>query len=101
LTILDEIVGKDVEDKSQKSETHLKEDTSSLPHTSSYTKDFTKASTKQQVLDTSESSKYSKDHSILKLQDTGEDVIIDIEDDVQIVLNENDTKQMITEGDGK
>jgi len=97
-----EIVGKDVEDKSRKSEIHLKEDTSSPSHTSSYTKDFTKASTKQQVLDTSsESSKYSKDHSILKLQDTDEDVIIDIEDDVQIALNENDTKQMITGGDDK
>ncbi|XP_011690688.1 PREDICTED: uncharacterized protein LOC105451738 [Wasmannia auropunctata] len=94
-----EIVGKDDEDKSQRSETHLKEDT--MSHTSNNTKDFTKAS-KQQILDIFESSKYSKNHSILKLQDIDEDVIIDIEDDVQTASNENDrTKQMITQRDGK
>ncbi|KYQ47309.1 Zinc finger and SCAN domain-containing protein 12 [Trachymyrmex zeteki] len=91
-----EIVGKDDEDKLQNSKI-LKEDTSSMSHTSNYTKDFTKASTKRQVLDTSDS-KYSKDHSILKLEDTDEDVIIDIEDDVQIALDENNTtKQMVTQ----
>ncbi|XP_012062578.1 PREDICTED: uncharacterized protein LOC105625878 [Atta cephalotes] len=97
-----EIVGKDDEDKLQNSKTRLKEDTSSMSRTSNYTKDFTKASTKQQVSDTSDSSKYSKDHSILKLEDTDEDVIIDIEDDVQIALDENNTtKQMIAQENGK
>jgi len=42
------------------------------------------ASTVQQESDTSKSSNYSKDHSILKLQVIEEDMIIDIEDDVQI-----------------
>ncbi|KAG5330783.1 ZSC12 protein, partial [Acromyrmex heyeri] len=95
-----EIVGKDDEDKLQNSKTRLKEDTSSMFGTSNYTKDFTKASIKQQ--DTSDSSKYSKDHSILKLEDTDEDVIIDIEDDVQIAFDENNTtKQMIAQENGK
>lgn len=94
-----EIVGKDDEDKLGKFETHLKEDTLPLSHTSKYTKDLTKASPKQQVLETSESSKYSKNHSILKLEDIDEDVIIDIEDDLLMesnILHENNTtKQMI------
>ncbi|XP_077276443.1 uncharacterized protein LOC143905137 [Temnothorax americanus] len=98
-----EIVGKDDEDKSQKSETsNFEEDTSSLSHASNYTKDFTKAFATQRVLDTSQSSKYSKDHSILKLQDTDEDVIIDIEDDLQISPNEDSiAKQVTTREDGK
>lgn len=95
-----EIVGKDDEGKPQKFEiSSLKEDI--LSHTSNHTKDF-KASNTQQVPDTSESSKYSKNHSILKLEDTDEDTIIDIEDDIQIFRNEdNKMKQMVTQEDGK
>lgn len=94
-----EIVGKDDEEKPQKL-SNLKENTLSVSHTSNHTKDF-KASTKQ-VPDTSESSKYSKDHSILKLQDIDEDIIIDIEDDLQTTLNEhNTTKQTIMQQDSK
>ncbi|KYN35966.1 Zinc finger and BTB domain-containing protein 41 [Trachymyrmex septentrionalis] len=96
-----EIVGKDDEDKLKNSQTCLKEDTSSMSCTSNYTKDFTKASAKQQVSNISDSSKYSKDHSILKLEDTDEDVIIDIEDDVQTALDENNTTKMIAQGNGK
>lgn len=95
-----EIVGKDDEDTSQKFElSNLKENTLSISHTSNHTKDF-KESTRQP--DSSESSKYSKDHSILKLQDIDEDIIIDIEDDVQISLNEdNTTKQIIMQQNSK
>lgn len=98
-----EIVGKDDEDKPQTSETtNLQEDTLSISHTPNCkTKHFIKTSTKQQVPDTCVS-KYSKNHSILKLQEADEDEIIDIEDDVQISPNEdNTTKQVITQEDDK
>ncbi|KYN04821.1 hypothetical protein ALC62_04205 [Cyphomyrmex costatus] len=97
-----EIVGKDDEDKLNVSKTYFEEDTSSVSHKSNYTKNVVKASINQQVLVTSDSSKYSKDHSILKLEDTDEDVIIDIEDDVQTGLDEYNTmKQMTTQKNGK
>ncbi|KAL6268785.1 hypothetical protein P5V15_001910 [Pogonomyrmex californicus] len=96
-----EIVGKDNEDTSQKSD-NLTEETLSMSNTSNYTKNVTKMLAKQQVLDTSESSKYSKDHSILKLEDADEDMIIDIEDDVQMDLDNNSaTKQMVMQKNDK
>lgn len=95
-----EIVGKDDEDKPEKFElSNLQENTLSVSHISNHTKD--KASSRQQVSDTSESSKYSKDHSILKLQDVDEDIIIDIEDDIQTSLNEHTTKLIIMQQDNK
>lgn len=99
-----EIVGKDDEDKSQNSETlqNSFRENSSMSHVSNSTKDFPKTSIKQQVVDAFESSKYSKNHSILKLQDIDEDVLIDIEDEVQFDFNEdNTTKQIITQEDSK
>ncbi|XP_012534605.1 zinc finger protein 91 [Monomorium pharaonis] len=93
-----EIVGKDDEDNPVKSETYFKENILAMSHTSN-TKDSTKASTKQKASTKLDASKYSINHSILKLQDTDEDVIIDIEDDTQ---NENNTtKQKIMKKDDK
>jgi len=62
------------EEKSPKSE-HFEDDTSSLEHPAKNTIDT--------VQQESDASKYSKDHSILKLQIVDEDEIIDIENDLQ------------------
>ncbi|KAL0125602.1 hypothetical protein PUN28_004594 [Cardiocondyla obscurior] len=91
-----EIVDKDGDNKLQVFESSSSPE-NSLPHTPNFTKDYSKIFTTQQTLDVCKSSKYSKDHSILKLQDTDEDVIIDIEEDTQITSNENNiTKEIIT-----
>lgn len=87
-----EIVGKDSdEEKSQKS-VHFKDDISSSNVTENDTKGATNAATTQEILDTS---KYSKDHSILKLKITDEDEIIDIEDDLQTDLGKSNKVQQV------
>ncbi|XP_011874583.1 PREDICTED: uncharacterized protein LOC105565751 [Vollenhovia emeryi] len=91
-----EIVGKD--DELEISETSNPKD--SLSCTSNNTKDFIETSITRHISDIQ--SKYSKDHSILKLEDADEDVIIDVEDDVQVFPNKDTTKQVIaTREDGK
>ncbi|GAB1863228.1 Zinc finger and btb domain-containing protein 17 [Camponotus japonicus] len=98
------IVGKDnTDDKLQESEIHFKENNLSISNTSDHT---TKESVnlcinKQKESDNSKSN-YSKDHSFLKLQVADEDVIIDIEDDVQMKFDKNNTsKQIVTWQDDK
>lgn len=98
------IVGKDNnEDKPQKSEIHFKENNLSISNTSDHTtKESVNLCAKQKESDKSELSKYSKDHSFLKLHVADEDVIIDIEDDIQIEFDKNNTpKQMVTRQDDK
>lgn len=93
------IVGKDNnednnEDKLQKSEIHFEENNLPISNTSGHTTKSVNLCVKQKESDNSKSN-YSKDHSILKLQVADEDVIIDIEDDVQIEFDKNNTSKQI------
>ncbi|KAL6438446.1 hypothetical protein ACFW04_004508 [Cataglyphis niger] len=97
-----EIVGKDNnEGKIQKSKIYLKENNLSISNTSDHTtKESVNLCTKQKESNKSELSNYSKDHSFLKLHVADEDVIIDIEDDIQIEFDKNNTiKKMDTQQD--
>lgn len=98
------IVGKnneDNEDELQKSEIHFKEDNLPTSNTFGHTTKSVNLCVKQKELDNSKSN-YSKDHSFLKLQVADEDVIIDIEDDVQIEFDKNNTsKQVVISQDDK
>lgn len=94
-----EIVGKDSDEDKQNNIPELNEGASSSNAFDHTTKDSTNTHTEQ--LNTSESSEYSKDHSVLKLQVADEDMIIDIEDDI-ISGKNNVVKQTIKrENDGK
>ncbi|KAM0735748.1 Zinc finger protein 691 [Formica fusca] len=98
------IVGKDNnESKLQKSDIHFKENNLSISNTSDHTtKESVNLCAKQKESDKSELSNYSKDHSFLKLHVADEDVIIDIEDDIQIEFDKNNTsKKMVTQQDNK
>lgn len=103
------IVGKDNDEELQKSEIHFKENNLSntyltrISNTSDHTKESVNLCAKRkEEPDKSELSNYSKDHSFLKLHVADEDVIIDVEDDIQIEFDKNNTsKQTITRQDDK
>ncbi|XP_011149183.1 uncharacterized protein LOC105189047 isoform X1 [Harpegnathos saltator] len=94
-----EIVGKDGEEDKQ---INVRDDDTPLSNGVSHNvvENAATADTVQQ-LDKSETSKYSKTHSVLKIRDADEDLIIDIEEDSQqsnkkrkqTVTQENDTQE--------
>lgn len=90
-----EIVGKDNDNENMLPESIPVEGDNVSDTFNSTLKSSTDASTVQQELNTSISSNYSKDHSIVKLEAIEEDMIIDIEDDVQINANKNNTAQVV------
>lgn len=83
-----EIVGKDSDEYKQTD--HVADDilSSDVSH-----KEATNTDTGQKRLDESNASKYSKNHSVLKLQDADEDLIVDVEEDAHLLSKQKTAVQ--------
>ncbi|KOC61882.1 Protein suppressor of hairy wing, partial [Habropoda laboriosa] len=82
-----EIIDKDNKNETKFEDTSLSKDAYTLSHTS---KDYTQIKSQNHPYEDLESSEYSENYSILKIQSTDEDIDIDIEEDSQTNSSNND-----------
>ncbi|XP_054002818.1 uncharacterized protein LOC128889307 [Hylaeus anthracinus] len=88
-----EVVGRDVDEEKELQNFSNSEDTNTL---SDITEDDDTIDSQNQQYDILESSKYSENHSILRIQFVDEDTDVDIEDDSQYNVCNNDTSDRLS-----